>query len=195
MVAKCVIKNEGRPAKPPENVENDLIAENQRLRTELEYLKNASLVFGRRATPKQKAQVIQELRKEHDLKLLLEIGQGSRSFMHCDILWRRSALRMAPILSALVKSSVTQKHPLHWMSTAMSISSSEKSQSGTLSSSLCPRQRLKKASIRLPKKRRNPNKYRKFVLGFCWVFGSCEKSLQHFIYKNKRKACIQAKNA
>ena len=122
MVAKCVIKNEGRPAKPPENVENDLIAENQRLRTELEYLKNASLVFGRRATPKQKAQVIQELRKEHDLKLLLEIGQGSRSFMHCDILWRRSALRMAPILSALVKSSVTQKHPLHWMSTAMSIS-------------------------------------------------------------------------
>jgi hypothetical protein len=44
-------------------------------------------------------------------------------------------------------------------------------------------------------KRRNPNKNGKFVLGFCWVFGPSEKSLQHFRYKNKRKACIQAQNA
>ena len=157
MVAKCVIKNEGRPAKPPENVENDLIAENQRLRTELEYLKNASLVFGRRATPKQKAQVIQELRKEHDLKLLLEIGQGSRSFMHCDILWRRSAL---------AKSSITQKHPSHWMSTAMFISRLRKEPIRCSPSSLSPPPTVQKGKHKASKNGETRTK----TENLCWVF-------------------------
>ena len=41
--------------------------------------KLASLGFGRRATPAQKAQVVQELRQEFSLSLLLEIAQLPRT--------------------------------------------------------------------------------------------------------------------
>ena len=64
--------SKGRPAKFPKEVEEDLLKEVQRLRAENAYLKNASLGFGRRATQEQKAKVIQELRREHDLTTLLE---------------------------------------------------------------------------------------------------------------------------
>ena len=39
--------------------------------------------------------------------------------MRCGILWRRSASQTVQTLSALVKSSVTLKHLLHWMFIAM----------------------------------------------------------------------------
>ena len=49
-------------------IEEDLIAENQRLRAEASYLKKlASLSFGERATPAEKAQVIQKLRQAYSL--------------------------------------------------------------------------------------------------------------------------------
>ena len=61
-------------------VEEDLIAENQRLRAENEIPKKfASLGFGRRATPAQKTQVIQTLRLKYPLLLLLEIAQLPRA--------------------------------------------------------------------------------------------------------------------
>ena len=71
--------SKGRPAKLPKEVEEDLLKEVQRLRAENVYPKVASLGFGRRAKPKQKATVIQELRREHDLAILLEIAQLPRS--------------------------------------------------------------------------------------------------------------------
>ena len=46
--------NKGRPSKLPKEVEEDLLAEVQRLRAENAYLKNCKPWFGRRATPKQK---------------------------------------------------------------------------------------------------------------------------------------------
>ena len=70
----------GRPRKLPQSTEEDLIAENQRLRAEVAYLKNfASLGFGARATPAEKTLVVQNLRGEFALSLLLEIAQLPRA--------------------------------------------------------------------------------------------------------------------
>ena len=70
----------GRPKKLSKEVEEDLLAEVQRLRAENEYLKNLqALVFGRRATPAQKTQVVQKLRQRHSLDILLSIAQLPRA--------------------------------------------------------------------------------------------------------------------
>ena len=70
----------GRPRKLPQSTEEDLIAENQRLRAEVAYLKKfASLGFGARATPAEKTLVVQNLRREFALSLLLEIAQLPRA--------------------------------------------------------------------------------------------------------------------
>ena len=58
----------GRPKKLPKDVEEDLLAEVQRLRAENDPKKLASLGFGRRATPAQKTLVVQKLRQKHALK-------------------------------------------------------------------------------------------------------------------------------
>ena len=58
-----------RKPKLDKQVEEDLIAENQRLRMEIDYLK----------TPKQKAQVVQELRQKYPLKALLQLAGLPRS--------------------------------------------------------------------------------------------------------------------
>ena len=72
--------SKGRPKKLPTAVEEDLLAEVQRLRAENEYLKKlASLGFGERATPGEKAQVVQKLRPKYALPLLLEIAQLPRA--------------------------------------------------------------------------------------------------------------------
>ena len=75
----------GRSKKLPKEVEEDLLAEVQRLRAENDYLKKlASLGFGRRATPAQKTQVVQKLRQRHSLDILLSIAQLPRStFSKC----------------------------------------------------------------------------------------------------------------
>ena len=70
----------GRPKKLPSKVKEDLLAEVQRLRTENAYLKNLqALVLEERATPAQKAQVVQKLRQEFSLSLLREIAQLPRA--------------------------------------------------------------------------------------------------------------------
>ena len=61
-------------------VEEDLIAENQRLRAENEYLKNLqALVLEEERRQRQKTQVIQTLRLKYPLLLLLEIAQLPRA--------------------------------------------------------------------------------------------------------------------
>ena len=69
--------SKGRPPKQlPKQVEEDLLAEVQRLRAENDYLKNLQAFgFGRRATPAQKTQVVQKLRQRHSLDILLSIAQ------------------------------------------------------------------------------------------------------------------------
>ena len=70
----------GRSKKLPKEVEEDLLAEVQRLRAENDYLKKfASLGFGRRATPAQKTLVVQKLRQKHALSILLSIAQLPRA--------------------------------------------------------------------------------------------------------------------
>ena len=73
--------SKGRPPKQlPKQVEEDLLAEVQRLRAEVDYLKKfASLGFGRRATPAQKTLVVQKLRQKHALSILLSIAQLPRA--------------------------------------------------------------------------------------------------------------------
>lgn len=68
----------GRKPKLDKQVEEDLIAENQRLRMEIDYLKIECLGAGR-GTPKQKAQVVQELRQKYPLKALLQLAGLPRS--------------------------------------------------------------------------------------------------------------------
>ena len=73
-------RSKGRPRQLPKDGEEDLLTEVQRLRAENDYLKKlASLGFGRRATPAQKTQVVQELRQKHSLKILLSIAQLPRA--------------------------------------------------------------------------------------------------------------------
>ncbi len=71
--------SKGRPPKQlPKQVEEDLLAEVQRLRAE-KPKKFASLGFGRRATPAQKTLVVQKLRQKHALSILLSIAQLPRA--------------------------------------------------------------------------------------------------------------------
>ena len=76
--------SKGRPPKQlPKQVEEDLLAEVQRLRAEVEYLKNlASLGFGRRATPARKTLVVQKLRQ----KTRTQYSALNRSTALCDLL-------------------------------------------------------------------------------------------------------------
>ena len=72
--------SKGRPPKQlPKQVEEDLLAEVQRLRAEVDPKKFASLGFGRRATPAQKTLVVQKLRQKHALSILLSIAQLPRA--------------------------------------------------------------------------------------------------------------------
>lgn len=69
----------GRKPKLDKQVEEDLIAENQRLRMEIDYLKKIECLGAGRGTPKQKAQVVQELRQKYPLKALLQLAGLPRS--------------------------------------------------------------------------------------------------------------------
>ena len=69
----------GRKPKLNKQVEEDLIAENQRLRMEIDYLKKIECLGAGRGTPKQKAQVVQELRQKYPLKALLQLAGLPRS--------------------------------------------------------------------------------------------------------------------
>ena len=75
--------SKGRPRKLPKEAEDDLLAENQRLRAELTYLKNCKPWFCKKSDTKQKAMVLQERRREHNLTSLLELAQLSRSAYYC----------------------------------------------------------------------------------------------------------------
>ena len=68
-----------RKPKLDKQVEEDLIAENQRLRMEIDYLKKIECLGAGRGTPKQKAQVVQELRQKYPLKALLQLAGLPRS--------------------------------------------------------------------------------------------------------------------
>ena len=72
-------KSTGRPVKLSKSVEEDLIAENQRLRAEVEYLKNLQALVLERATPGEKALVVQKLRQKYSLPHLLEIARLPRA--------------------------------------------------------------------------------------------------------------------
>ena len=69
----------GRKPKLDKQVEEALIAENQRLRMEIDYLKKIECLGAGRGTPKQKAQVVQELRQKYPLKALLQLAGLPRS--------------------------------------------------------------------------------------------------------------------
>ena len=70
----------GRPPKLDKQVEEDLIAENQRLRMEIEYLKKTECLSScGRAKERQKAFIIAELRHKYPLKDLLELSGIARS--------------------------------------------------------------------------------------------------------------------
>lgn len=76
----------GRPLKRvSQDREKELLAQVQRLEAENRYLKNAGLGFGRRAAPAQKARVIQELRPEIPLKMLLSVAHLSRPTFYDEI--------------------------------------------------------------------------------------------------------------
>ena len=73
-------KSTGRPVKLSKSVEEDLIAENQRLRAEVEYLKNLqALVLERERRQGKKALVVQKLRQKYSLPHLLEIARLPRA--------------------------------------------------------------------------------------------------------------------
>ncbi|RKJ75315.1 hypothetical protein D7X33_17600 [Butyricicoccus sp. 1XD8-22] len=80
MIGRRGCGSSGRPKKLSKEVEENFLAEMQRLRAESEYLKKlASLGFGRGATPAQKTQVVQKLRQIHSLNTLLSIDQLPRA--------------------------------------------------------------------------------------------------------------------
>ena len=70
----------GRPKKLPKEVEEDLLAEVQRLRAEVEYLKNLqALVLEDERRQRKKTLVVQKLRHKHSLEILLTIAQLPRA--------------------------------------------------------------------------------------------------------------------
>ena len=69
----------GRKPKLDKQVEEDLIAENQRLRIEIDYLKKLRALILEEERKKQKAQVVQELRQNYPLKPLLQLAKLPRS--------------------------------------------------------------------------------------------------------------------
>ena len=70
----------GRPKKLPKDVEEDLLAEVQRLRAEVEYLKNLqALVLEDERRQRKKTLVVQKLRHKHSLEILLTIAQLPRA--------------------------------------------------------------------------------------------------------------------
>ena len=75
----------GRPKKLSKEVEEDLLAEVQRLRAENEYLKNLQALVLERATPGEKAQVVQKLRLKYSLSILLKIAQLPRATFYYHI--------------------------------------------------------------------------------------------------------------
>ncbi|MBE6930315.1 MAG: helix-turn-helix domain-containing protein [Ruminococcaceae bacterium] len=66
--------SKGRPQQFPQKVEEDLLAEVQRLRVENAYLKTCRPWFWRERDTKRKVMVILELRQEHNLTMLLELA-------------------------------------------------------------------------------------------------------------------------
>ena len=72
-------KSTGRTPKLEKKVEEDLIAEVQRLRAENAYLKKIECLGCREGTAREKAQVIWELRHEHKVGLLIDIAGIPRS--------------------------------------------------------------------------------------------------------------------
>ncbi len=72
--------NKGRPPKIDRKVEYDLIAENQRLRMEIEYLKKTECLSScGRAKEQEKAFIIAELRQKYPLIDLLALSGIARS--------------------------------------------------------------------------------------------------------------------
>ena len=73
--------NKGRPPKQlPKQVEEDLLAEVQRLRAENDYLKNLqALVLEDERRQHKKRRVVQKLRQKHALSILLSIAQLPRA--------------------------------------------------------------------------------------------------------------------
>ena len=73
--------SKGRPPKQlPKQVEEDLLAEVQRLRAENDYLKNLqALVLEDERRQRKKTQVVQKLRQKHALSILLSIAQLPRA--------------------------------------------------------------------------------------------------------------------
>lgn len=69
----------GRPKKLPSKVEEDLLAEVQRLRAENAYLKNLQALVWKKSDASAKMQVVQKLRQEFSLPLLLTIAQLPRA--------------------------------------------------------------------------------------------------------------------
>ena len=73
--------SEGHPPKQlPKEVEEDLLAEVQRLRAEVEYLKNLqALVLEDERCQRKKTLVVQKLRQRHSLEILLSMAQLPRA--------------------------------------------------------------------------------------------------------------------
>lgn len=72
--------SKGRPPKQlPKQVEEDLLAEVQRLRAENDYLKTCKPWFWKTSDASTKTQVVQKLRQRHSLDILLSIAQLPRA--------------------------------------------------------------------------------------------------------------------
>ena len=98
--------SKGRPPKQlPKQVEEDLLAEVQRLRAENDPKKLASLGFGRRATPAQKTLVVQKLRQKHALSILLSIAQLPRATFYYHLKQMQREDKYASVKPANKKSS------------------------------------------------------------------------------------------
>ena len=72
-------KNTGQPAKLPKEIEEDLIAENQRLRAENAYLKNLQALVWKRSDAGAEIAGSSKLRHDFSLSLLLSIAQLPRA--------------------------------------------------------------------------------------------------------------------
>ena len=90
------VERRGRSSKGrkqlPKEVEEDLLAEVQRLPKKL-----ASLGFGRRATPAQKTLVVQKLRQKHSLRILLSIAQLPRATFYYHLKQMQKADKYASV--------------------------------------------------------------------------------------------------